>query len=566
MNVQAAPSPYVPVGGNHTTLGSPPVLGPQRMGTTGGLPALGGISTTQNPLAEQLQSMGRGEDKVLVHMTPEEVNSLQGLAMASGGSLTINPHTGLPEAGWLGRLLPTILGVAGAAFGLPTWAVGLGVGAGKAAISGDLSKGLMAGLEAFGGAGLGQAAGLGGSVSKNALGMLGGQGGASGATSALAHGASNAAMPAAMNAAPSVAAATPAAHSVGNTAIKAATNAVPKSPGFLTKFADATSLGQKGMLGKALPIAAGASVLGAVSDATAPKMPGLPKEQKSNYVPMRAGRRDVRFQTYEQMRDSGGAEFPYFTPSNPDPVPYAEGGEVRPSQMDFDSLVAMYQTQNPGPITASMYPTPTPTATSAPTAPPVGIRPSNVGEVMYDFRRNTPATSIGGLGALSGLSGFGSPTAPFTALQQPSIKSSKAPKRTARALSRDISSPRMELYANGGTVDMRNGSFVVDARTVSELGNGSSNAGIELLSRMGGRPVHGPGDGVSDSVKASIDGAKEARVARDEVIFSPEAVRRIGGGNAAKGTQKLYAMMEKAHRARKKAERGQDTKLRKGLV
>jgi hypothetical protein len=124
----------------------------------------------------------------------------------------------------------------------------------------------------------------------------------------------------------------------------------------------------------------------------------------------------------------------------------------------------------------------------------------------------------------------------------------------------------MELYANGGTVDMRNGSFVVDARTVSELGNGSSNAGIELLSRMGGRPVHGPGDGVSDSVKASIDGAKEARVARDEVIFSPEAVRRIGGGNAAKGTQKLYAMMEKAHRARKKAERGQDTKLRKGLV
>ena len=50
-------------------------------------------------LAHHLQSAGRGEDKVLVHMTPGEVNGLQSLAMAHGGSLTINPETGLPEAG-----------------------------------------------------------------------------------------------------------------------------------------------------------------------------------------------------------------------------------------------------------------------------------------------------------------------------------------------------------------------------------------------------------------------------------------------------------------------------------
>jgi len=61
-----------------------------------------------------------------------------------------------------------------------------------------------------------------------------------------------------------------------------------------------------------------------------------------------------------------------------------------------------------------------------------------------------------------------------------------------------------EGYARGGEVDMRDGSFVVDARTVSELGNGSSNAGIELLSRMGGRPLQGKGDGVSDSIPARI--------------------------------------------------------------
>jgi hypothetical protein len=121
-------------------------------------------------------------------------------------------------------------------------------------------------------------------------------------------------------------------------------------------------------------------------------------------------------------------------------------------------------------------------------------------------------------------------------------------------------------YAKGGEVNMRDGSFVVDARTVSELGNGSSNAGIEMLSRMGGKPVHGPGDGVSDSVKAKIGGTQEARVARDEVIFPPEAVRRMGGGSEKRGTQKLYALMEKAHKARKKAARGQDTGVRKGLA
>ena len=112
---------------------------------------------------------------------------------------------------------------------------------------------------------------------------------------------------------------------------------------------------------------------------------------------------------------------------------------------------------------------------------------------------------------------------------------------------------------------MEDGSFVVDARTVSELGNGSSNAGIEHLARMGGRPVRGGGDGVSDSVPARIGGRQEARVARDEVIFSPEAVSRLGSGSHSKGTKKLYALMGKAHSARKKAGRGQDTKVAKGL-
>jgi len=113
-------------------------------------------------------------------------------------------------------------------------------------------------------------------------------------------------------------------------------------------------------------------------------------------------------------------------------------------------------------------------------------------------------------------------------------------------------------FARGG-IYMDDGAFVVDARTVSELGNGSSSAGQELLARLGGRPVKGPGDGVSDSIRANIGGTQEARVARDEVIFPAAAVKKLGGA------KKLYALMDKAHKARKKAGRGTDTKLRKGL-
>jgi hypothetical protein len=127
-------------------------------------------------------------------------------------------------------------------------------------------------------------------------------------------------------------------------------------------------------------------------------------------------------------------------------------------------------------------------------------------------------------------------------------------------------SDNIQFVAGGGHINMGNGSFVVDARTVSELGNGSSSAGIDMLSRMGGQPVRGPGDGVSDSVPAKIGGRQAARVARDEVIFPPQAVNRIGKGSNKRGADKLYAMMDRAHKARKKADRGEDTKLRRGLA
>jgi hypothetical protein len=106
-------------------------------------------------LANHLQTAGRGDDSLLVHMTPGEVNGLQSLAMAHGGSLSINPQTGLPEAGFLSGILPMIAGAALAATGVGAPMAALMVGGAGTVATGSLSKGLMMGLGAYGGAGLG---------------------------------------------------------------------------------------------------------------------------------------------------------------------------------------------------------------------------------------------------------------------------------------------------------------------------------------------------------------------------------------------------------------------------
>ena len=106
-------------------------------------------------VAQHLAAQGRGTDSVLVHMSPKEVGALQHMAKQHGGSLSVNPQTGLPEAGFLDAILPMVAG-AGLAMipGVgPLMAAGI-VGGGTALLTKDLNKGLMAGLGAFGGAGL----------------------------------------------------------------------------------------------------------------------------------------------------------------------------------------------------------------------------------------------------------------------------------------------------------------------------------------------------------------------------------------------------------------------------
>jgi len=397
--------------------------------------------------AQHLQAQGRGDDSMLVHMTPGEVGGLHALARSAGGSLTINPQTGLVEAGWLSSLLPIVAGIAGSFVGIPPMVTAAAVGAITGIAKKDLKAGLMAGLGAYGGAGLGS------TLSGIGAGSL------AAATPAATATLPGAVVPAASSALPGLAAQ---AVTIPSSTLSAflpqsvATAAGAASPTLANFGAGLGQLGTKAglsALGDGLSMTQigglGAGVLGAMSDTGSYK--GIPEEPdkypyKGPYTP---APRKARFPTNRDPNDS--SEFQYFDTVNPVP-------NVKPFE-----------------------PTVTPT----------------------------------------------------------------------------------EMAAGG--VSLKDGSFVVDARTVSELGNGSSGAGQDLLARFGGKSIKGPGDGVSDSIRANIGGRQEARVARDEVKFDPKAVQRLGKGNPKKGSDRLYALMAKAHDARQSAKRGQDTGL-KGLL
>ena len=69
----------------------------------------------------------------------------------------------------------------------------------------------------------------------------------------------------------------------------------------------------------------------------------------------------------------------------------------------------------------------------------------------------------------------------------------------------------------------------------------------------GGMPprfLSGGGDGMSDSIHASIDGKQEARLADGEFVIPADVVSHLGNGSSKAGAKQLYSMMDKVRRAR----------------
>ena len=83
----------------------------------------------------------------------------------------------------------------------------------------------------------------------------------------------------------------------------------------------------------------------------------------------------------------------------------------------------------------------------------------------------------------------------------------------------------------------------------------AAGGGISALGGYsdGGRMLRGPGDGVSDSIPATIGGKQPARLADGEFVIPARIVSEIGNGSSEAGARKLYAMMDRIQKARKKS-------------
>ena len=66
----------------------------------------------------------------------------------------------------------------------------------------------------------------------------------------------------------------------------------------------------------------------------------------------------------------------------------------------------------------------------------------------------------------------------------------------------------------------------------------------------GGRMLKGPGDGMSDSIPASIAGKQPARLANGEFVVPADVVSHLGNGSTDAGAKQLYAMMDRVRKAR----------------
>ena len=588
-------------------------------------------------LANHLQSAGRGEDKVLVHMTPGEVNGLQSLAMAQGGSLTINPETGLPEAGFLKSLLPMIAGFAlgPAGFGLFQTAMGAGlaVGAATGLATGSLKQGIMAGMGAYGGAGLGQ-----GLMAQGAGAGAQGAAGVAGVADdvALANMQKGNVL-GGINAQPQVfgqpvVSTTPG----GMTGFNA--NVPPVTPNYAQTQANIL---ESPMLRAAPPAPA------AVTTQTSPVTSSAYSPSKfnagQNLSGTGAGPRRVVELTEDKI-----VELPYTRPPAPVPAPKFPPGATgysldatsgkytyyRPGAMPMDggsgasSMGAPIESRIPTPVNpvvrSELLPGGPPVADPQSITGPFRGRMSQVGAGA-----KTSFSSMEGLKGLYNAMPTGSVIASgltlAEAMKPEELKAQKDkslvrpydfdygatdagagpysgsaertyfnPMFTART---PYEAPGPEYAAAGGLMGYAMGGPVENMSNMNAIGANTGYPMASLQTPMysnpnmqqpeatnviapsadvgvgaytgeqrfaaggisdlggysdGGRLLRGPGDGVSDSIPAAIGNRQPARLADGEFVVPARIVSEIGNGSTEAGARKLYAMMERVQRARRK--------------
>jgi hypothetical protein len=105
--------------------------------------------------------------------------------------------------------------------------------------------------------------------------------------------------------------------------------------------------------------------------------------------------------------------------------------------------------------------------------------------------------------------------------------------------------------AEGGPIEamsQRNQMETVAANGGMHFANGgASNLGDYS---DGGRMLRGPGDGVSDSIPASIAGKRPAKLADGEFVIPARIVSELGNWSSDACARKLYSMMDRVQKAR----------------
>jgi hypothetical protein len=524
---------------------------------------------------------------MLVHMTPKEVGGLQALAMQHGGSLSINPQTGLPEASFLKNLLPTLAGAAltiGSGGAINPYMAGAIVGGVQTVRTGDLGRGLLAGLGAFGGANIGASLGAAGAQQGvQAAGVAGqdlmNQAVTNPAMAITETGAGAGLIPPAPTT--TIGDIYQSSGSARDALLARSAETLPSSvaalptptgvaPGFMQNMAQAgrgvQNLFASGATGEGARAAAmgnlggytglaktaGFAAAPMLGDALTPPMPEMPAEEEFNYEgPYKPSERRVSYPDDDLRRRT--SEFTYFTPSNP--IPFAEGGETASASSGPDVAVSPNEARVYQDIMNVQRLAGLPALDPSRFAVMPGrsyeqfvYNPIEGGpvpararqEINYGFEPLTNREQAEAMAASPGREDripdgqLGSGLQRFMPYFQ----------QFAQDRINTITSPSSQgKFAKGGVPMLEDGGFVLTKKAVDGLGKGSNKKGQKAASRgLGAIPIRGKGTGTSDSIKTSIEGKRPALVSNGEAYVPKKQVAKHGGA------KKFYALMKKAER------------------
>lgn len=179
----------------------------------------------------------------------------------------------------------------------------------------------------------------------------------------------------------------------------------------------------------------------------------------------------------------------------------------------------------------------------------------NALKTFFDPKGGAGALPLAGLAALMNQSNFFNPPPEKVGFQ------GTIPEMTATRTQTPAAQQRPPGYEPGqGGITY----FNPTQYTPKAAGGGEMHGGISELAQ--GRFLRGGGDGVSDSIPAQFAGSgKPARLADGEFVVPARVVSELGNGSSEAGARKLYAMLDRVERAGKKAKRGGDSHADKHL-